>query len=424
VRCSPAVGIYSVMRTSSRRVAGVLGCALLASVYGCHDSAGPTDQPGASLSRTSGSRSLHEDSVTTQRDSVAIVMSGPDSASMAWTVSHTADEWIRLVDSVGQGSGFIRWERDTWAALGGTHVDTISVHVPAIPTTLRYLDSLTVRETPSLYVALRRPWLPGERDAAIADIQRSGAFGQFSSLAPLILGQSDSVTTVVRNPLVPGATGFAGSLAAMFSSSWNVSGLYLYQVDNSHLPHAVGDTLQWLQVFWYNPAEPTWKGFAVAASSKLKFGPTRLATTSFDASGGQTGAGGGEARGSTSEYWEANGGTIAITATTGFTTFSPLTSGMWTGGQYSIGTLSGRLLNVSMPRVLPSPVPATLWSYDFRQAAISAIRVNCIFPSPCTGAAAQAVAALMRQARSGRTPGVSAVMEARRPVLGQRSTRR
>lgn len=404
-----------------RRVAWLwAGVASTVLATGCGDGTTTPSESGVALGAASRIVSIRDDSLSPMRDSVAVVPSGPDAATMSWVATHGGGAWLTLLDSAGTGAGTLRWRRDPTALdlPSGTFVDTIRLAADNGRFTASLVDSLIVRESPAMFITVRRAWLPGERTATIAAILQYRTFGALSDLAQVLYGSSDSVMTVIRNPLYPAARATDLALAPAFNAAWNITGLDLHQVDNSHPPAAATDTLDWIEVFWYNPAEPTHKGFVVAHSVSPTISNQKLNTTAFDASGGTSGGGGGEARFSTGHYWEVNGGFIsAISATYGSS--SPIGSGQWTGGTYAVGTMTGKLRSISMPLVLPAPNPALdqSFSLDFTAAGIPALQVDCVFPSPCTGAAARAIAELMREARSAGTPGLAAVMGA----LGGRS---
>ncbi len=126
-----------------------------------------------------------------------------------------------------------------------------------------------------------------------------------------------------------------------------------------------------------------------------------MSTSAFDASGGTSGAGGGEAQLSTGTYWEANGGQVQISRNTYCGSTTTIRSGVWTGGTTRTCRFGGRLVNLTMPRKTGTTSPSTQTvNFDFRTANITGTRVVCVFPSPCTGSAA--VIELLRLARSRR----------------------
>ena len=300
--------------------------------------------------------------------------------------------------------------------------------VGALATAASCSDAAAPQEEdpPAQYVSVRRAWLPGERDSAIARVMRGGGLGPFSSLAPFVFADPDSYTTIAPNPLYHPSAGLSfdvvGTRAPQFAASWLITGMDIRIIDNSQSPP---DTTDWLGVFWSNtsppaapPDESTWKGFVYAASALTTVANTAVNTTAFDASGGKSGAGGGEVRQSTGEYWEGNSGTIRITSGT-YGAATPVASGPYTGGTTASGLMQGRMLNIGMPRVLPSPGTAITVDFDFRFTAIDAVQLTCIFPSPCTGQAARVLLAARREGR------LSAALMAREeashaPELGRR----
>lgn len=253
---------------------------------------------------------------------------------------------------------------------------------PSAPTT----------ESPAQYIAVRRAWLPGERESTIARITREAGFGQFSSLASYIYSDPESVTTVERNPQYAPAAVAAVAATPQFSSGWMITGIDWRIVDNTQSPP---DTTDWLGIFWANPAEFTWKGLIVGASSDTIIEPTIVNTTAFDAAGGKAGAGGGEARGSTGEYWQADppyvlpsppNGRFQITEEI-YAAPVTVTSGPFTGGTLREARMRGRIRNVLMRRLIPAPPPADSITVDFSflSVPIAAVQIECFFPTPCTG---------------------------------------
>jgi len=63
------------------------------------------------------------------------------------------------------------------------------------------------------------------------------------------------------------------------------------------------------------------------------------------------------------------------------------------------------MLNIGMPRVLPSPGVAITVDFNFvgspssANPPIAAVQLTCIFPSPCTGQAARVLLAARREGR-------------------------
>lgn len=279
--------------------------------------------------------------------------------------------------------------------------------VGALATAASCSDAAAPQEEdpPAQYVSARRAWRAGERESTIARITRESGFGQFSSLASYIYGDPESVVTVERNPAYA-PTVAAVAASPQFSSGWMITGIDWRIVDNSQSPP---DTTDWLGVFWANPAEFTWTGLIVGASSDTIIEPTIVNTTAFDAAGGKAGAGGGEARGSTGEYWQADppyvlpsppNGRFQITEEI-YAAPVTVTSGPFTGGTLREARMRGRIRKVLMRRLIPAPPPADSITVDFSflSVPIAAVQIECIFPSPCTGQAARVLLAARREGR-------------------------
>jgi hypothetical protein len=359
----------------------------------CHDPGSPSLT--AFLSRGGHLVSVHEDSVAVAWDSVVVRLWGPGMDTTAWTVSQSGSAWLALETERDTGTGVVRWSRYVTIMPQGEFVDTVTVTFgTSALAPLVLVDTFEVRGVPSQFLAARRPWQPGERDALIARITQNREFvfpyaGDISDLAPQIFADTDSVTVVVPNPAFgTGAVALAPgvSLAPRFDATWNIFGIDIRIVNNADSPP---DTLDWVGVLWSNPAEPTWKGFVIGASASNTIVPSLAVNTpAFDASGAKSGAGGGEARQSDGTYWQANGAasenTIQV-ATASYGSPSTIASGPFTGGTVAVGAMNGRLRNIPMTRLFGSTPPATMTvDFDFRAFAISALQIICIFPSPCT----------------------------------------
>jgi hypothetical protein len=236
------------------------------------------------------------------------------------------------------------------------------------------------------YVTVRRAWLPGERDSAIAFVVRSRALNvlgnDISDLAPQIFA-GDSTTVVVPDPLYASPSPAGLARAPQFAAGWTAVGVDVFIRNTSVTPN---DTLSWLGVLWYNPADSTWKGLVLAATLATTIPLTTINTTAFNNSGDKTGAGAAEAQQSTGTYWEANGGQIQITQQSFCGGSNTVTSGAFKGGTESICFFGGQLVNVTMPRLSGTTAPASqTFSLDFRNNLIFGARLTCVFPSPCTG---------------------------------------
>jgi len=249
---------------------------------------------------------------------------------------------------------------------------------------------------PARFITAKRAWLPGERDSVIARIVSNRSFagipyvGDLTDFAADILADPDSVTVIVPNPLYAPAANSAMNFRLMppDDATWSVTGLMVVIFDQSITPR---DTLSWVGAFWYKIGEETWKGFIVAASTDSVYPARAVRTNTFDAGGGKSGAGGGEVRVSTGEYWEANGSgtphTIQIDSAN-YGAYSSIPSGVFKGGDRRTGTVKGLISNVRMPRVLPSASGFINVDLDFRTTAIPAVGILCTFPVPCIGEAA------------------------------------
>ncbi len=255
------------------------------------------------------------------------------------------------------------------------------------------------------YITVRRAWLAGERDAFVARLARDSTDGvTFSAALAQFLATSDSITVIVPNPALAAvpAGGSAPQYAVQLGQAgqtWVMVGLQLREV----FPIAPGsttlDSLRWLGVLWYASPESTWKGRVVVATTGLTVGKTNVNTAAFDSSFGTLGAGGGEARASTGQYWEASSGQIRINnnqCVPGSCADQSFVSGPWQGGLWHGIQLAGNLIGIVAPCVLPAgcTAPPDTFDVSFTGAKISGVAVNCVFPAPCTGPAAAIVAAL------------------------------
>ncbi len=365
--------------------------ALAAAALGaaCAESTSPGKLTVA-VAPASRSISINEDSSAVTPDSALVLLTGDGGSSAHWTASHDSNSWLTILTKAGTGSDTLRWVVEPVFLSPGTYVDTIAITVQgAAGSPARLVDSLTVRGTPAQYITMRRAWLPGEQDSTIAFVERNGSLNvlgyDLSPLAPQIFS-GDSTTVVVPNPLYqsPPSTGIAR--APQFAANWTVVGVDLFIQNKSVTPY---DTLSWLGVLWYNPADSTWKGLVLAATLATTLPLTTINTTAFSNSGDKSGAGGGEAQQSTGTYWEANGGQIQITQNNFCYSTTTLTSGAYKGATESICYFGGQLVNVTMPRLSGTTAPASQTvSLDFRNNLIYGVRLTCVFPSPCTSTSA------------------------------------
>jgi hypothetical protein len=415
----------------------------------CHDSTS-SSTGSVTLSAVSRAVSLREDSLRLVTDSVAVSL-GAGNTSAAWTATHGGGTWLTLITASGTGSGVVRWRRDaTVLRTGFTYVDT--AYVDTITVTLQgtggasasLVDSVTVRDAPLQFIAVRRPWRPGERDSQAAYIVRTGALGDFSGVATQALAQEDATVDVILNPAWHGSAGSppAGvQFAPQFAAGWGARGLDILVVFDSVPGGTIQrDSLNWIAVRWWNPADSTWKGWMINATPLLTF-PSGVAvsTAGFDAASGHSGVGGGEARYTSLTYWEANSGTYIIGSNSGYGTFSVLTGGPYKGGDYAVGTFKGKLTTIVMPRQPGGTDPplTSTFSLDFSKSisAITAWRIVCYFPpitpvSPYHACTGQAAARLVAAARAGRvTPELLAgfsdpILSALTPGTRRRGRRR
>jgi len=358
--------------------------------------------PKLTLTVVPASRSLgiSQDSIAVTPDSALVTLTGAGSATAAWTATHGSSAWLTIVTAGGTGSAVLRWVVDPIYLAPGTYVDTITISADgAIGSPARIVDSLTVSGAAAQFITVRRPWLPGEQDSTIAAATRNHTtlpyVGDLSDLAAQLYA-GDSVTVVVANPAYTAARAGGPEHAAQFAAGWGAVGVSISIQDHSSTPW---DTLSWLGVMWWNPADSTWKGWTIAATKATTIALTNVSTTAFDASGATSGAGGGEAQQSTGTYWQASSGQLQINRNSSCGSTTTVPSGVWKGGTTRTCTFGGRLVTLSMPRVTGSTSPTTQTiNFDFRTARITGARIVCVFPSPCTGAAG-AVVARLRAAR-------------------------
>lgn len=378
--------------------------------WGCRDS---TSLPlTLTLSESRRAVSFREDSLQATTDSVTVAITGANAGTTGWVATHGGGSWLTLTSASGTGSGVVRWARDTTGLIGGTYVDTITVTLQTPGgAAARLVDSLIIREVPAQYISVRRAWRPGERDSAAQYIVRTRAWGEYSDLAPLAFAAWDSTTDIIQNPawqpVAPRASGVQP--AAQFASGWGSVGIDIRIVFDSipGLP-VQKDSLDWVMTFWWNPADSTWKGYVARATTAATFGYQTLNTTAFDASGGKSGQGGGEARLASSTYWEANGGQYRITSNSNYGSRQTITSGPFLGGNVQFGLMGGRLNNVTMPRITGTDLPTTQTiNYNFGSTPIGSQRMFCYFtpvtpPSGYTQCTGVAFARLVALARAGR----------------------
>ena len=254
-------------------------------------------------------------------------------------------------------------------------------------------------EEQRVFVTQKRAWRPGERDSVIAAIKANRdldfpMIGDISDDADRIYADTDSVTELVSDIVFGVAAASPGSLltlAPQFATNWNITGVDVRVVNKEVTPN---DSTHWIGVYWSNPSDNTWKGFILAAANTNPATVTvpqrSVNTTSFDAAGGKSGAGGGEFRASSSTFWQATGvgtapnNTITISAAA-YGAATTVTSGPFLGGTVANGTMQGRMRAINMARISGATTPSTFSvDMDFSGAAINAIRYVCVFRTPCT----------------------------------------
>jgi hypothetical protein len=367
-----------------------LAAAVLLVAGSCGESLVPTLTLG--LSRPGRHVSVRSDSIAERPDSVRVILTGPGAGTTAWTATRSGDGAVRLVDSTGVGSGWVRWVRDETVPPGvAPFVDTIRV-VVAGPrgTAAALVDSVTVRLMPTRFVTARRAWRPGERDSLIARIvaQRTLALpyiGDVSDDAARLL-PVDSVTEIVPNPAMAAAVAGAhpglAPRATVPGAGWQILGIKIRTVNNNE----GGATLTWLGYIFYNSTDPSWKGLVIAATGAAAVNRV-VNTPTFDANFGLSGAGGGEVQGSTGTYWQANGlgspNRIRVTASHFGGTPTTVTTGPFLGGTQTSGQMTGSLETIVMSRVLGTGGDAA----DTASVTVSNLPstfYECIFPTPCT----------------------------------------
>lgn len=400
-----------MIRKAARRslAAGLILGVILAAA--CRETTRPV---ALSLQLAASSRldSVDVSDTTVVAESVLVTVSGSGASNAHWTVTHGAAPWIALVRSEGTGTGYAVWQRDaSWIGYGES-VDTITVAVSQSSAAASLVDSVVTRQVPA-FVVVRRAWLPGERDSTVARMLRDSLDGVFFPAAVAqLLATSDSVTTVVPNPALaaPATAGPRGTIGmgklGQAGQTWIMVGYDLREVYPITPGSKTMDSLNLLGVIWYASPESTWKGRILRASVATTYNKTTVNTASFDASYETSGAGGGEARGSTGQYWEANKGQINITnnsCSPAGCANSSFTSGPWKGGVWHGISVGGNLISIVAPCLLPSGCTAApdTFNLSFTSPRITGLAITCIFPSPCTGSAAAGIARIGRRLAAG-----------------------
>ncbi len=211
--------------------------------------------------------------------------------------------------------------------------------------------------------------------------------GDVSDYIGFMLDQ-DSAVELVPNPAVSPSVaspfGPAYSLGRLQvpGTGWSAAGIDVRSINNSQSPP---DTLDWLGWFWWNNADSTQKGFVFIATRNTTVAATTVNTTSFDAAGAKSGAGGGEARAGT--IWLANGwvrrNTASVTQNISFSPVTTVTTGPFLGGTQQTAFMSGVLDSVRLDRVSGSGTPTPQYA-SATFSLVGSLRLTCIFPSPCT----------------------------------------
>lgn len=299
----------------------------------------------------------------------------------------------------------------------------LAAAVAAVAATACSKDA-TTDEGPSQYISVRRAWLPGERDSTAAYVVRARAWDDFSDLAPEAFATFDSTTDIIQNPLwspaavAPWSTAPLGRapMSPQWAAGWGGLGMDILIAfdsfpDNPVIPASLGiqrDSLNWISVRWWNPADSTWKGWIIRGTTATTFGYQTVNTTTFNANGAHTGVGAGEARLASLTYWEGNGGRYRVTTNGSYGALSTIPSGPYKGGNVQTGLLGGQLNAVTMPRILGADAPATQTiNWDFRAATLNSLRIFCYFTpivppggyTSCTGSAFANIVAAARAHR-------------------------
>jgi hypothetical protein len=256
---------------------------------------------------------------------------------------------------------------------------------------------LSLSEPQAEFETRKRAWLPGERDSVIQRIvtNREWVFpyaGDISDLAPQVYADPDSYVVMVPNPAFAATARRSGlPEVRLFDGTFTVQGIDLLLVNATSVPR---DSTHWIGVLWYNGTEPTWKGFILAArpGTATTVPQTNIRTGNFDAGGGKSGAGGGEYRLTTLQYWEANGSanpppnTNSITiSSSSYGAAQTVTTGPFLGGTTQSGTMLGRIRTTVLTLTLGSPPPSLdTVDVNFSVTAIPSVKLVCDFPTPCT----------------------------------------
>ncbi len=259
------------------------------------------------------------------------------------------------------------------------------------------------------YITVRRAWRAGERDSLIQFVTNTGAWGEYSDLAAQSIPAWDSAVDVIVNPAWRDtSTTPPVQLAPEYASGWGVAGFDIHIVYDStpDVPGVQADSLDWVEIFWWNPADSTWKGFLINATTQLLFPYVGVNTTAFNSANGQSGSGAGEVRLADTTYWEGTSGNWRVTVNNPSGVLDTVASGVWLGGNLRTGLMTGNIdpinpLTLSRKSGRTAPKKQTL-SATWTNIALQ--QLTCYFtpvtpPSPysqCTGVAAARLIALAR----------------------------
>ncbi len=360
---------------------------LLAGVAACSDTVEPSLSVG--LSRTGRSYSVRDDSLAIVVDSVRVQLSGPGADTARWVVAHAGAGAIAPIDRSGSGSGWLRFSRGDTLLGEGQYLDTLAVAVlDGGPAPAVLVESLTVRPYPTTYIAVKRAWLPGERASLVSQVLATRAFalpyvGDVSDHADLLI-PADSTFEIIPNPAVPAPSRQSRAnfsvMGRVPTGGWTMAGIRVRMTDTS------GTNVRWLGYFFYNNADPMWKGIMIAATGAAAVNQI-VDTPAFDASFGLSGGGGGEAQLSSGTYWQANGGAgtnrLRVTASSFGGTPVTLTSGPFMGGTLIVGSMTGSMQTIVLTRLTGSAGDAAD-TVNVSASGLTSYYFQCDFPTPCT----------------------------------------
>ena len=269
------------------------------------------------------------------------------------------------------------------------------------------------------YIVQKRAWEPGERQALINQITTTHSLivppiGDLSDLAADIYSDTVCVSEIALNPRWHAPASSSGALFDVAGVEWgtgfSANAVNFTITDNTRSPSF---TWRWSGLYWVNNTYTDWVGFLLGAANTSGLIPTSpvtyVYTPNWNRDSATVGAGGGEMRESTGQYWEMRGpltgpmNQIQITSLS-FGTGSTVTSGVWKGSVETSGSMKGRAISVPMVGVLPSGSPPATQTVDLNFSTgggLTAVRIVCTFPSPCTSAASSALVASLRGRQTG-----------------------